>query len=120
MSSSKRETSYTQPFSGGSTGGEISHQKFEKPPRFLKLSPQGNSTPVPAAPPSSASASVPALVPAAATVPAPVSTRLSVAATVPVPAAPVVLPVASSVHSKAQGRLQQVKATAKQALKKDV
>jgi hypothetical protein len=104
VSSSKRETSYTQPFSGGSTGGETSHQKFEKPPRFLKLSPQGNSAPVPAA----------------ATVPAPVSTRLSVAATVPVPADPVVLPVASSVHSKAQGRLQQVKATAKRALKKDV
>lgn len=69
---------------------------------------------MPAVAPVPASAPMPACVPAAATVPAPTPAHR------PVPVASVAFPVASSVRSKAQERLQQVKSTTQQTAKKNV
>ena len=96
-------------------GGEPYYQKFEKPPRFLKLSQQGSSAPsVLAVAPAPASKRVPTRVRAAATVPAPEPGHATL------PATPVAFPVASSVCSKAQERLQHIKSAKKQSAKKDV
>jgi len=112
--SSKPGAPASEPTGSGSTGGEP-YQRYEKPPRFLKLSQQASSAPsVPAVAPAPASRLGPTRLRAAAAVPA------SLPAHAPVPATPVAFPVASSVCSKAQERLQHIKSTTKQTAKKDI
>ena len=98
----------TDPTGSGSTGGDLLQQKYEIPPRFLRLSQQQSSAP-----------SVPPVAPAPASKPVP--TRVRAAATVP-PSLPAYAPVPSTAvgSSKAQERLQNIQSTTKQTAKKDV